>query len=154
MSRHKWTVTLADCQQAVLAVVLGDADATENATEYVVWPMGIDAAVAVKSENTRHLPAPSKLTAARKCRGIEISRMLGEAQGIRAVRSGTAAASGLGAGSAEFDIEFVTGSTCGSNAAVCRGISIIGFPEESLTTAVNEAVAASGRQDCFSASSL
>src|SRR6516162_9983657 len=89
MSRHKWTVTLADCQQAVLAVVLGNADATENATEYVVRPMGIDAAVAVKSENTRHLPAPSEFTAVRKCRGIEIGSVLGKAQRIGLVVSGT-----------------------------------------------------------------
>ena len=74
MSRHKWTVTLADCQQAVLPVVLGDADATENATEYFVRPMGIDAAVAIEPQDARHLPTASKLTSVRKCRGTYIGR--------------------------------------------------------------------------------
>src|SRR5271157_670381 len=82
-------VALSDSQQPVLPHVPGHPDTTENATEHVLGLVRVDSAVAVKSENTRHLPAAAEFGALRKPCGIEIGGMLGEAQRVGAVRAGT-----------------------------------------------------------------
>src|SRR5271157_4069243 len=89
MCRRQRPIALSDCQQPVLALVPAHADATENATEHVLGLVRVDSAVAVKSENARHLPAAAEFASLRKSGGIEIGGMLGEAQRIGAVRAGT-----------------------------------------------------------------
>jgi len=89
MCRRQRAVALSDCEQPVLAHVSGHADAAENATEHVFGLMWVDSAVAVKSENARHLPTAADFAALRKSGGVEISGMLGEAQRVGAVRART-----------------------------------------------------------------
>src|SRR5271167_11036 len=89
MCRRQRAIALSDCQQPVLSHVPGYPDATENAAEHVLGLVRVDSAVAVKAENTRHLPAAAEFAALRKSGGIEKSGVLGEAQRGGAVRAGT-----------------------------------------------------------------
>src|SRR5271166_2581270 len=89
MCRRQRAIALSDCQQPVLAHVPGHPDAAENATQHVLGLVGVDSAIAVESENARHLPAAAEFASLRKSGGIEIGGMLGEAQRVGAVRAGT-----------------------------------------------------------------
>ena len=88
MSWCNWAIALADGQKSVLSSVLRDADTTKDAAEYLFRPMRINAAISVESEDTWHLPTAAEFASVRKRSGIEVSRMLGEAQGIGAVGTG------------------------------------------------------------------
>src|SRR5271166_3914771 len=89
MCGRQRTVALSDCQQPVLSHVPGHPDATENATEHVLGLVRVDSAIAVESENARHLPAAAEFASLRKSSGIEIRGMLGKAERVGTVRAGT-----------------------------------------------------------------
>src|SRR5664280_2978855 len=83
------TVPLADGQEPVLPIVLGNTHTPVNTTQHILGPVWVDSAIPVEAENAWHLPAAAEPTAMRKCGRIEVSCMLRKAQGIGAVRSGT-----------------------------------------------------------------
>ena len=60
MRGNHGTVPLADGQEPVLPIVLGNTHTPVNTTKYIIGPVWVDSAIPVESENAWHLPAATE----------------------------------------------------------------------------------------------